>query len=75
MVWARPLKHFFEVVRSALHGLPATLTIGYGHKRVVAPLLLILSFGGMVGSTLAGVLVPPCLAVEMVKDGSDRLLS
>ena len=75
MVWAWPLEHFLKMVRSALRGLPATLVIGCGHERVVAPLLLILSFGGAVGGAFAGVLVLPRLAVEAVEDGSDRLLS
>ena len=75
MVWAWPLEHFFEVVRSALRGLPAPLAVSSGHERVVAPLLLILSFGRTVGGAFAGALVPPCLAIEMVEDRSDRLLS
>ena len=75
MVWAWPFEHFLKVVRNALRGLLATLAIGCGHERVVAPLLLILSFGGMVGGAFADVLVPPRLAVGMVEDGSDRLLS
>ena len=75
MVWAWPLEHFLKVVRSALHGLPATLAVGYGHERVVAPLLLILSFGGTVGGTFADALVLPCLAIGTVEDCSDRVLS
>ena len=75
MVWARSLEHFFEVVRSALCGLSATLVVGSSHERVIAPLLLILSFGGTVGGAFAGALIPPCLAVGTVEDCSDRLLS
>ena len=75
MVWAWPLEHFFEVVWSALRGLPATLAVGSGHERVVAPLLLILSFGGTVRGAFAGALVPPCLAIGTVEDRSDCLLS
>ena len=75
MVWAWPLEHFFKVVWSALRGLPATLAVGSGHERVIAPLLLILSFGGIVGDAFAGALVPPRLAVGTVEDCSDRLLS
>ena len=75
VVWAWPLEHFFKVVRSAFRGLPATFTIGDGYERVVAPLLLILSLGGTVGGAFVGGLVPPCLAVGAVEDGSDRFLS
>ena len=75
VVQAWPLKHFFKVVRSALRGLPATFAVGSGHERVVAPLVFILSFGRTVGGAFAGVLVPPCLVVGTVEDGSDRLLS
>ena len=70
-----PSSIFFEVVRSALRGLPATFAVGSGHERVVALLLLILSFGETVGGAFAGVLVPPRLAVGAVEDGSNRLLS
>ena len=75
MVWARPLKHFFEVVRSALHGLSTTLVVNSSHKGVLTSLLLILSFGGMIGGAFAGTLVLPCVALEVIKDRSDRLLS
>ena len=75
VVWAWPLKHFFKVVRSAFRGLPSTFTVGGGHERVVAPLLLILSLGGTVGGAFIGGLIPPRLAVGAVEDGSDRLLS
>ena len=34
-------------------------------------MLLILSFGGTVGGTFAGILVPPCLAIEAIADRSD----
>ena len=63
------------MVRSAFHGLPATFTVGDGHERVVAPLLLILSLGGTVGGAFVGGLVPPRLAISAVEDGSDHLLS
>ena len=75
MVWAWPLEHFLKVVQSALRGLLATLAISSGHERVVAPFLVILSFGGTVGGAFVGALVPPRLAVRMVEDCSDRLLS
>ena len=32
MVWAWPLEHFFEVVRSALRGLLTTLAVSSGHE-------------------------------------------
>ena len=38
-------------------------------------LLLILSFGGTIGGAFAGTLVPPCLALEAIKDRSDHLLT
>ena len=63
------------MVRSAFHRLPATFVVGGRHERVVAPLLLIFLFGGMVRGAFAGVLVPPHLSVGAIKDGSDRLLS
>ena len=75
MVWAWPLEHFFKVVRSAFRGLPSTFTVGGDHERVIAPLLLILSLGGTVGGAFVGCLVPPCLAVSAVEDGSDRFFS
>ena len=75
MVWAWPLKHFFKVVRSALHGLSATFAVDSGHKRVVTLLLLILPFGRTIGGAFAGTLVSPCLAIEAIEDRSDRLLS
>ena len=75
VVWAWPLEHFLEVVRSAFRRLSATFVVGCGHERVVASLLLIFSLGGTVGGAFVGGLVPPCLAVGEVKDGSDRFLS
>ena len=75
MVWAQPLEHFFEVVRSALHGLSTTLVVGSGHERVLTSLLLILSFGGTVGGAFASALVPPRLAIGTIEDCSDRLFS
>jgi len=75
VVWAWPLEHFFKVVQSAFRGLPATFTVGDGHERVVAPLLLILSLGRAVGGAFVGCLVLPCLAVGAVEDGFDRFIS
>ena len=75
VVWAWPLEHFLEVVRSAFHRLPTTFAVGGRHERVVAPLLLIFLFGGMVRGAFAGVLVLPHLSVGAIKYGSDHLLS
>ena len=75
MVWVRSLEHFFEVVRSTLRGVSTTLAVSSSHEGVLAPLLLILSFGETVGGAFAGTLVPPRLAVGTVEDCSDRLLS
>ena len=75
MVWAWPLEQFFEVVRSALRGLLATLAVGSGHERVLVPLLFVLPFGGLVGDASTSTLVLPCLAVGTVEDRSNRLLS
>ena len=75
MVWARPLEHFLEVVQSALRGLPTTLAVSSSHEWVLTPLLLVFSFGGTIGGAFAGALVSPRLAVGMVEDCSDRLLS
>ena len=75
MVRAQPFEHFFEVIRSALRGLPTTLAVGSSHERVIAPLLLILSLGRTIGGAFAGTLVPPCLALEVIEDRSDRLFS
>ena len=37
--------------------------------------LLVLLLAGTVGGAFAGILVPLCLALEVVKDRSDRLLA
>ena len=46
-----------------------------GHKRALTPLLLVLFFGRTVGGAFASVLVPPCLAIEAIKDRSDRFFA
>ena len=63
------------MVQSALRGLLTTLAVSSGHERVLAPLLLILPFGGTIGGAFAGTLVPPCLALEVIEDRSNRLFS
>ena len=45
------------------------------HERALAPLLLVLLFGGMVGGAFASVHVPPRLAIEAIKDCSDRFFA
>ena len=75
VVWAWPLEHFLEVVRSAFRRLLATFAVGCGHERVVTSLLLIFSLGGTIGGAFVGGLVPPRLAIRKVEDCSDRLLS
>ena len=75
VVWAWPLEHFFKVVQSALHGLPATFAVGSGHERVITPLLLILFFGGTIGGAFASVLIPPRLAIDSIEDRSSRFFA
>ena len=40
----------------------------YSHERALAPLLLVLLFGGTVGGAFASILVPPHLAIEDCSD-------
>ena len=75
MVCAWPLEHFLKMVWSALRGLPATLAVSSGYELVIVPLFLILSLGGAVGGALTGALIPPYLAVRVVEDGPNGLLS
>jgi len=58
-----PSSSLSKVVRGTLGGLPASLTVGSGHERALAPLLVLLLVG-TVGGTFAGVLVPLRLALE-----------
>ena len=60
------------MVQSALHGLLTTLAVSNGHERALTPLLLVLLFGGMIGCAFTGILILPCLAIEAIKDCSDR---
>ena len=64
----------YEDLLDTLRGLPTTLAVGSGCERIVAPLLLVLLFGGTVGGAFAGVLVPLGLAFEAIEDRSDCLL-
>ena len=50
------------------------LAVGSGHKRALMPLLVLLLIG-VVGGAFTSVLVLLCLALETVKDCSDRLLA
>ena len=50
------------------------LAVGSGHERALSPLLVLL-LGGTVGGAFAGILVPLCLALEAIKDCSNRLLA
>ena len=74
VVWAWPLEHFLEVVRSALRGLPTTPAVYDGHKRALGPLLFLL-LGGTIGGAFADVLVSPRLAFEAVEDRFDRFFA
>ena len=75
MVWAWPLEHFLKVVRSILHGLPATLAVGSGHERVIAPLLLVLPFDRTVGGDFTSILILPRLAIEVIEDRPDHFFA
>ena len=48
--------------------------VGSDHERALVPLLVLL-LTGTVGGTFAGVLIPLCLALEVVKDRSNHLLT
>ena len=64
MVRAWPFDQLLKVVRGTLHGLLTSLAS-----------LLVLFLTGTVGSAIASILVPLCLALEVVKDRSDYLLA
>ena len=55
-------------------GLPAPLSVGGGHERALAPLLVLLLVG-TVGGSFTGILVPLCLALGVVKNCPDCLLT
>ena len=63
------------MVQSALRGLPTTTVVSGGHGRALAPLILILLFGGTIGGAFTGVLVSPHLAIEAIEDGIDCFLA
>ena len=74
MVRAWPFEQLLEVVRSTLRRLPAPFAVGGGHERALT-LLLILLLARMVGGPFASILVLLCLALEVVEDRSNRLLT
>ena len=74
MVRAWLFEQLLEVVWGTLGGLPTPLAVGGGHERALAPLLVLLLVG-TVGGAFAGVLIPLCLAFEVVKNRRDRLLA
>ena len=61
-------------MRGTLGGLPTPLAVGGGHERALVPLLVLL-LTRMVGGAFVDVLILLCLALEAVKDRSDRLLA
>ena len=60
--------------RGTLSGLLTLFVVGGGHEQAPMPLPVFL-LAGMVGGAFAGVLVPLCLALEVVEDRSDYLLA
>ena len=54
-------------------GGSATPAVSGGHEQAFVPLLVLLA--GMAGGAFTGVLILLCLAFEVVKDRSDRLLT
>ena len=74
MVWAWPFEQLLEVVQGTLGGLLTRLAVGGGHERALVSLLVLL-LARMVGGTFASVLVPFCLAFEVVEDRFDRVLA
>ena len=63
------------MIQSALRRLLTTPTVSGGHERALAPLFLVLLFGRTVGGAFASVLVPRRLAIEVIKDCSDRFFT
>ena len=74
MVRACPFEQLLEVVRGTLDRLLTPFAVGGGHERALVPLLVLL-LARTVGGAFASVLVPLCLALEVVEDRSDRLLT
>ena len=74
MVWAWPFEQLLEVVWGTLGELLTPLAVGSGHERALAPLLVLLLVGA-VGGAFTSVLVPLHLALGMVENCSDCLLT
>ena len=74
MVRAWPFEKLLEVIQSTLDGLSTPLTVGSGHDRALAPLLVLLLIGA-IGGTFTDVLVPLRLALGAVENRSDHLLA
>ena len=74
MVRTWSFEQLLEVVRGTLGGLLSPLAVDGGDERALV-LLLVLLFVGTVGGAFIGVLVPLCLAFEVVKNCPDRLLA
>ena len=62
------------MVQGTLSGLPTPLAVGGNHEPALAPLLVLL-LAKMVGGAFVSVLVLLCLALEVVEDRYDRLLT
>ena len=74
MVRTWSFEHLLEVVRGALVGLLTPLAVGGSHERALVPLLVLL-LARTVGGAFIGILVPLCLALEVIEDRSDCLLA
>ena len=74
MVWAWTFEQLLEVVQGTLGGLLTPLAVGGGHERALMPLLVLLLVG-IVGGAFTSVLVPLCLAFEVIKNCPDRLFA
>ena len=71
---AWPFGQLLEVVRGTLDGLLTPLAVGGGHERDLMPLLVLL-LAGTVRGAFVDILVLLRLALETVKDRSNRLLA
>ena len=74
MVRAWLFEQLLEVVRGTLSRLPTPLAVDGGHERALAPLLVLL-LAGTIGGAFTGILVPLCLAFEVVKNCFDSLFA
>ena len=67
-------EQLLEVVLGTLGGLLNPLVVGSSHEQALTSLLVLLLVG-VVGGAFAGVLVPLRLALGMVENRSDHLLT